>query len=358
MNYRAYKFYARKNFTSDTTIVEDIRVKDPISSIVIGLETVNAATSMTAHPAACITKIEIVDGSEVLYSLDGYEAEALDWYNSRGKFRSNYNIALNGSTIGRYIGINFGRWLWDPALAFDPSKFTNPQIRVSLDIDAGGMTCASVYVTMWANLFDQKSISPIGMLMAKEYKKWTMAASTHEYTDLPLDYPYRAMYLRAFLAGTEPNQSVENIKISEDQDKRIPFDLGGQDLLRLQLEKYGICHEQWYFATGSSTKYIYCSPTERVTGHITTWAAAEGGVTHSVYDGDGGRLKTISSGSGANVNVDIFGYTPHSVYEIPCGEPDDPTDWWNVKSLGNLRADITGAASAAGHLFIQQLRPY
>ncbi len=57
MNYRTYKLLAKKNYTTDSTEVIDIDVVDPISSIVIDLDQVNAAATMTAHFLAGITKI-------------------------------------------------------------------------------------------------------------------------------------------------------------------------------------------------------------------------------------------------------------------------------------------------------------
>jgi hypothetical protein len=358
MNYRCYKFFAKKNFTADTTIVEDLDLVDPISSLIVQIDLLNAAATMTAHPVGFITKLEIVDGSDVIYSLDGYEMEALDWYNSGGKLRSSYNAYLNGSTINRSIGIQFGRYEWDRELALDPKKFTNLQIRISIDINGGGMSCASAYVTMFANLFDQRSINPTGFLMTKEIKKWTISSAVHEYTDLPLDYPYRNIYVRGFVLGTEGCQSLSNIKISEDQDKKIPFDLGPADIVRGLAMRYPYVEEDCYFATDTSTRYIFCTPSERVTAFANTWAAAAGAYPTSVYDGDGGYLKIITATAGSNVNVHIRGHVPHCVYEIPCGDPNDISDWYDVRSLGRLRADITGAGTAAGSLFIQQYRTY
>ncbi len=358
MNYRTYKLLAKKNYTTDSTEVIDIDVVDPISSIVIDLDQVNAAATMTAHFLAGITKIEIIDGSEVLYSLDGYKAYAIDWYANGGHFRSPYDYALNGGTANHSIGINFGRWPWDTQLAFDPKKHINPQLRITVDIDAGGMSCASLYLTVWANMFDQKSIAPVGFLMNKEIKSWTAASTVHEYTDLPRDYPYRNIYLRAFTAGTEPDQLLSNVKISEDNDKRIPFDLPTVNITRNLLQRYPLVSEQFYFADDSSSRYIYCSASQRVLGNINQWAAAAGGKCHSFYDGDGGRAKVIAETSGENINVQITGVTPCEVWEIPCGVGDVIEDWWNVNSLGSLKADITGSSTPACSLAIQQLRKY
>ena len=358
MNYRTYKFYARAKHSADVVIVHDIKMQDPISSIVLGFEFHKTAITQILHPVACVKKIELVDGSDVLFSLDGYEAEALDWYSNGGKFRSNYNFCLAPGACCRYIGINFGRWLWDSELAFDPKQFTNPQLRITLDYDAWAASGDYVHVTGWANLFDEKVPSLRGFLMTKEVKEYTMANNTHEYTDMPLDHPYRAIYFRPYLASTEPNQAVANIKLSEDRDKKIPYDLGGQDLLRTVMAGYPPVEESYWFGLSTSTRYLHIAPTTRVTAYGDVWAAAAAIQDPAYYDGDGGWLKTIAKANPSNTQIFVRGYVPHCVYEIPCGLKDDPDDWWDVTRLGSLRADITGAAAAKGFLSVQQLRPY
>lgn len=358
MKYRLHTVHARKSYTSDTTEIIDLIGLDPISNLIIGLECTNSSATQTAHPMACLTKIEIVDGSKVLWSLDGYEAEAKDWYDNKGIFRSNYNTALNGGGESRYVGINFGRYLWDEALAFDPKKFVNPQLRVSLDIDAGANAPATIYITVWANLFDEKIISPQGFLMAKEIKEYTISSAVHEYTDLPTDYMYRNIYFRPFVAGTEPNQCVSNFKLSEDNDKRIPYDHGVQDIERMILNMYPPVKEHYYFADDTTAKYLYVAPSTRVAGLIQAWKATAPAGTHSFYDGDGGRAAIIAGTAGENINVFVHGYVPHCVYQIPCGMQDDISDWWNVQSIDRLRADITGAATSTGYLCVEQLFTY
>lgn len=358
MYYRNYKFYARTDEDADTTIVHDINIQDPISSIVLGFEFHKTDHIMTLHPMASIVKIEIVDGSDVLYSLDGYEAEALDWFNNGGQFRSNYNMYTTGGTAGRYIGIHFGRYLFDREYAFDPKRFTNPQLRIELDIDAWAAAGDHIYVTGWANLFDEAPTELKGFYMSKELKQWTMADNTHEYTDLPLDHPYEGIFGRFYLAGTEPNSTVENIKISEDQDKRIPFDLGGQDLLRNQLSEFPPVEEYFWFSPHTVTRYAYIAPTTRVVGLGQPWAAAAADQGTTCYNGDGGRLDVITKTAASNTQLHVWGYCPHCVYKLPCGVKNDPSTYYDVTRLGSLRADIEGAAAGQGFLFLQQLRRY
>jgi len=358
MNYRINKFFARKSYTADATIVEDINLVDPISSIIIGLESVNSTNVNLGHVSKHFSKIEIIDGSDVLFSLDGLEAEALDWYNQGGKFRPNFNYEIMGATSRHFIGINFGRYLWDRELALDPRKFTNPQIRLTLDFDAGGNTPSAVYITMWAMLFDQRTVSPVGFLMAKELKSWAMSSTVHEYTDLPLDYPYRGIYFRPYYSEVEPSQACTNFKLSEDQDKKIPYDGELYHLINLIAERYPIC-EEWYNAYIPSTEVtLYVAPSEKVHGVGIKREDTGSTAAFSLSDGDGGTLHAIHSSGACNAWIHVAGYCPHSVVEFPCGMKDDMADWYDVRSLGSLKADITGTTTATGYLFLQQLRSY
>jgi len=358
MNYRLINFFSRANYVADTTVVIDINIQDVISNIAILYELVNADETSCGHPAASVTKVELVDGSDVLFSLDGPEIEALDWYNKGGRFPANYNYCLIGGNVQRTLNLNFGRYLWDKELAFDPKQFNNPQLRISLDIDGGGNSCASMYLTCYANLFETQPAGLKGFLMAKEFKQWTMADNTHEYTDLPVDFPYRALYHRAALAGTESNQCVQNIKLSEDQDKRVPYNQAGNEILRCVTNNYPLVEEAFFYELTQASKALYITPTTMVTAQATNWALAADELNIACYDGDGGELHADTVTADGNVQINVTGHVPHAVFEIPFGLKNVIEDWYDVRSLGNLKADIEGAAAAQGYLFAQQFRNY
>jgi len=67
---------------------------------------------------------------------------------------------------------------------------------------------------------------------------------------------------------------------------------------------------------------------------------------------------TIASSAGKNFMVHVEGYLPHGVFMLPFGNQDDPEDWYDVRGLGSLKADITGGDAAQGYLFAQQIRSY
>jgi hypothetical protein len=358
MDKRLYTLLARTAYTADKTEVIDLDVKAPLSALIILLEGINSQATMTAHPVAMLTKVEIVDGSEVIHSLDGYELEAINRYDRMMKAPANYNYYLNGGTFQRTLVINFGRMLWDMELGFKPENFNNPQLRITLSYAGGGNAPSTAYLTVYAAMFDKLLPSFKGYLMSKEIKKYTMASSTHEYTDLPTDYEYSDIFFRAALAGTEPNQCITNIKLSEDRDSGIPFDHAAQEIERTINEVYGDMTEHVYFATATSKRYIYCTPTTRVAGWAEIWAAAGAAGTPAIYNGDGGRLDIIDGTAGANSQVLIKGHIPHSVYRLPVADLKDMTSYYNPTGFRSLRLDVTGAAASTGYIFARQYKPY
>ena len=361
MNYRLSTLFARKSYSADYTEVIDINVSDPISQLIIELAVTNVGDVATAHAIACLKKVELVDGSDVLFSLSGYEAEAVDIYHNK-RMRSNWNPYLTGNDVQRFVAINFGRKLWDPILAFDPKNFKNPQLKISLDIDAGGNASTSNKLQVLAALFDEKGVSPMGFLMHKEIKDYPMAVSGHEYTDLPVDYPYRKLFIRQQTVGTEPDQHIDNIKLSEDQDKRIIFDHNTRELFQQLSEDNPLLIESIICPITTAQTYGFCTPSSRVYGSITPWAETVVVNQNAFYDGDGGRFKKIASTAGANVQVKVEGYSPHGTFEIPFGNQEDIDDWFDASLLRALKLDIKASSGAlttdSVQIFLQQLRRY
>jgi len=362
MNYRLSTLHPSQAYTADKTEVIDINVADPISALILSLTVGNTASAApTAHALACLTKIEIVDGSDVLFSLNGYEADALDWY-CNGTQRSNWNAYLNGMNTNRFVGINFGRRLWDPILALDPKKFTNLQLKFTIDYDAGGCAPDENIIEIWACLFDEKKVDPIGFLMAKEVKDYPGNGATHEYTDLPVDYPYRKLLVRAHAAGHEPGALLKNLKLSEDQDKRVIFDHKFSNIIRSIGINTPIYAESIIGHVGTTTTAGYCTPTSRVNGICQEWKAEAPTGSIAFYDGDGGQFHVIHELAGSNMQVELKGWLPHGVWEIPLGDQQDIEDWYDVTKIGSLRADILGRSTIDSgdsvQLFLQQLRKY
>ena len=364
MKYRLSTLHPSQTYDDDDkTEVIDISVADPISAILITHKTGNNSNDApTAHALECLTRVELIDGSDVLFSLTGKEADALDWY-CNGVQRSNWNVYRNGMDTDRNLGINFGRFLWDPVLALDPKKFTNLQLKFTLDKDAGGCDPDEHTIQVVACLFDEKKVEPTGFLMAKEVKEFAgTSTATHDYTDMPTDHVYRKLLIKAQYPGSEPEALLQNLKLSEDQDKRVVFN-HGINLIQAAIEQNNPIYAEHILTQCLSTgSYGYCTPASRVFGSAQRWESSVGNGEYAFYDGDGGRFDvTCETGSGS-AQVFVQGWNPHGVMEIPFGDQADIEDWYDVSKIGSLRVDITKQAaftsSMEAQIFLQQMRKY
>jgi hypothetical protein len=362
MNYRLATILDRENHTADTTKVIDLNLADVVSQFQIIYEPLNGSGgSGTAHPAKCISKIELVDGSDVLFSLSGMEAQAVDWY-SQKKEPPNIMNYLDANISEMIYNMNFGRYLYDPTYAFDPTKFTNPQLKITIDIDAGGTGAASGNLTVLANIFDEKGVTPEGFLMSKEIKDYALAASTHEYTDLPIDFPYRKLFARILKGGVGLEHVFGNIKLSEDNDRRVPVNHTISEILKTMVGQTRPYREWIVTSTATTSSTFFCTP-----AYWAVFASSERGDdvvanTVGITGGDGGTFDIIATTGTNNASVLCEGWCPHGVIEIPFGIQDDPADWYDVTKLGSLRLDILSGAEAATtdscQVFLQQARKY
>ncbi len=122
MQTRVATILSPEDLGASGTKVIDITLQDVISRIMISFKATNVSEVMGEHPAANVVKVELVDGSDVLFSLSGLQAQAINFFDRQQKPYSYIDdIAAHNQTS--VIGIDFGRFLYDPMMAFDPKKF-------------------------------------------------------------------------------------------------------------------------------------------------------------------------------------------------------------------------------------------
>ena len=362
MNYRLATILAREAVSADKTKVMSINLANPISQFHIVYESTNVGSIITAgHVAKCITKIELVDGSDPLFSLTGKQCQALDFYHQQ-KEPANLNVYLNGMNCEQVFNYNFGRYLWDPLYAFDPAKFVNPQLKITIDLGAGGMVSVAGFISVFANIFDQKEISPTGFLSAKEVVDYSMASASHEYVDLPTDFPVRKLLIRSQTEGTGNEYLIDTVKLSEDNDRKIPLNLTMFEILRNISGWTKPFVEDLVVAAGAPSIDWYGTPCYWPTLGVAPWQGSAEAHIGTVYGGDGGKGKLYVESTGGNWIVQVKGYAPHGVIDIPFGIQNEPADWYDVTALGSLRLDILSKSGRSSsdkvQVLLQQLRKY
>jgi len=357
MKYRKATLLATEDATTNGTKTIDLDLTEIVSRIHINVRATNSNNTLIAHPAKIIDKLEIVDGSDVLYSLSGTEAQAIAeiGMNSQPVDVISY---MTGDEIQPSMSMVFGRHLWDTRYAFDPKKFTNPQLKIKHTLLGGGSTPNALTLAVYADLFDEKAVSPEGFLMNKEHFTYVPAATTHKYVDLPTDYAYRMLVLQTLSSGKQMGDVLSHIKLSENMDKKVVMDQDTKDIIKLLLTETNPVVENIlaYVTTGPVT--IYCK-----SGYegVVVGNDYGGMVGHASFGGVAGGTFTAYSESSAYLKMMVRGWCPHGCYNILPGNKDDPDDWYDPSALKSLRLDLladSSPGSDAVNVITQQLRRY
>lgn len=342
MNYRnAVLLPATTGFTTGTEPI-NIDVADPISRIQILVYATNVDSAPDGHPAALVVKAEIVDGSELLFSLEGRQAQAMSYFDT-GKLDQNGLIYQATRTGWATLSLNFGRWLYDPELAFDPKQFKNPQLKIQYAIANGLSSITSLGLKVMADMFDEKVVTPVGYLLSKEAYSFTPADGGLKYIDLPGDMPIRKLVVISPSDDTDISDQAGTPLIDEENGKRVLFDLGAADMKRWHLPMYG-----------DITEHVLGVATSSGVGHYVTVGSVQGlsammasAVDEPPYHSPAAGLKktiyTTSDDSGFYAM--ITGQCPHGSYPILFGKQDDIDDWWDVTKVGKPRLQLKPTSS-------------
>jgi hypothetical protein len=357
MRYRHTVLHEKETIAADKTFTIDINTEDPISRIQLHARGTNSSDTPTAHPAKLITKIEVVDGSEVIVSLTGVQAQALAYYHTR---RPVFNCLtyVDDNIVAPVFPLYFGRKLWDPELALDPKRYKNLQLKVSYDLNGGGSAPDAGQLEVVADVFDERKVSPIGLLVAKQHYAYTLTASGYETVQLPVDMPIRHLMISSLAAGYQPWQQYNEVKIDEDNDKHVILDQQTSDLLKYLAQELPPYVETLDGRSTTTAVAHYITPTYEVNAAF----AGIGGYFSEITTTDqyGGRLLVDCNTASTSWQALVRGYCPHGAMGLDFGDPQDFEDWWDVRKLKSARCRIKAGSAGAGtiDLVTQQLKRY
>ena len=341
--------------TADTETI-DINLSKPITNFVIETKCTNNGATPTAHGAAVVSKIELVDGSDVLFSLTGHETQALNFY-EKGHMPFQVNEYRNDVMNIQTFEINFGRVMWDKDLALDPRRFNNLQLKITHNKALGGSSPDAGTLSVFANVFDNMPVTPRGFLMSKEIKQYPLVASAHEYTDLPTDYRIRKLFIQSYAADLQPWQQYNKVKLHVDDGASVLIDdVSTSDLLKLYMPDRRIVESVLGTGTGSAVTH-YLAASYDVYGSLTGFDTAT--TTNFAQQSYGGTVD-IGFDNAEHFQSVFQGLAPHGTMEIPFGVQNMMDDWLEVSLIKSLKLDITAGSSASGtvQIFLQQMRTY
>jgi len=367
MRTRDYIIEYQRTLADTGTLIKDIDIMDPVSALYLEFEGTNGSSGNEDNfMSDVITKIEIVDGSEVLYSVSLHQLEALHFYKLKKTpvlFPSEW---ANGTQRHGCL-LLFGRHLWDREFAMDFTRFRNPQLKITTNIAAvraASATSAIVSGTLTGTVIAkimEDVPAPSRYLMAKDYYNFTSTGSGYERADLPRDYKYRMLMLRAFIEAYDVHSIISEIKLSCDSDKFVLLDrkvkqLGAEaqaefgelfirhNVLRAtDADIRGLCHgeTQFTFFPSIATQYTV--------------------FTNQLQFGGTVRLGMVTEGGGSAGTRRLWGWeighALHATVPIPFGIMDEPDTWFDPTAYGKVEAIMNDdTAAAVCELVLEQER--
>lgn len=368
MRTRDYVLEYQKALDDTGTLIKDIDIIDPVSALYLEFEGTNGSTSNEDNfMSDVITKVEIVDGSEVLYSLSLAQLEALHFYKTKKSpvlFPSEW---ANGSQRhGCYL--LFGRHLWDREYAMDFTKFRNPQLRITTNIAAvraASETTAIVSESLKGSVIAKimEDVPATGKyLMAKEVEAFTSVGSGYKRVDLPRDYKYRMLMLRAFLEGYDTDEVISAIKLTCDSDKYVMMNRQVKQLDSEAEVEFGeiFLRHNVVRATDGDIRGLLQKETQFA--FFPSVATQYTVFTHQLQFSGTVRLGMVTE-AGASAGTRRLwgweiGHALHATLPIPFGLMDEPDTWFDPTAYGKVEAvldDDTAAASC--QVCLEQERP-
>ncbi len=360
MNYRQATLINGKALSADNTEIYDLKGLDPISELIVTYRYTNNGSTPTEHPAQCITQIQIIDGSTVIYDLSGKQARALGYYHYKAAPVDVVSfIDNNQGTVT--VRIPFGAYLWDADYALDPARFNNLQIIIKTDLNGGGSAPDAGTLELVANLFDQKKVAPKGYLVARECYRYSVVASGEETVDLPVDLPIKMIMIQGDYKDTALTQQVNKIKLTEDNDKHVPFDNNVSDMLKMLSPEIHPYVEKIRFNGTTSAVEYFITPFYEATAVLGGIMATPNYGSATQTDGGTVDIDMVSAGECDGI---VTGWAPHGCIGIELGDMYDETGWYNPMAFGvkSLKLKITAGSSASSSgtnkVILQQVKMY
>lgn len=371
MRYRDAVLEYQKVLDNVGTFIKDLDVTDPVTALYLEFEATNETTSNKGNFLSDIlTKVEIVDGSEVLYGLTLAELEALHFY-KLGKTPTLFPSEW-GSGIQRHgCFLMFGKYLGDQEYAMDFNRFKNPQLKITTNIAAiraigsnVGFATGTIKASIIAKVMEEAP-PPAQYLMAKELLSFTSSSSSgaEERKELPLDYIYRMLMTRHWVQLSDIDEVTSNLKLTVDADKFIAFN---RKVKQMDAEAFAIFGEgrvkhdiftqhqaAWRMLFNKEPNYTPLSwedATPEIIGNRYLWSS-EGKL--DITDNGGTAITSDMKISGVE-----GGHALHATLPIPMGLMNDPSTWFNPTPYKKLELVFTsGGTAGACAVVAEQVRP-
>jgi len=197
-----------------------------LSAILLRIECTNGATSGTELLIDAIDRIEIVDGSQVLFSLEGTELYKWNWVWLRKRPPQVRTMAAAGVQELALL-IPFGRSIGDKRLYLPTGRFQRPELTIEFSptISATAFATATFTITAVEYSWPLGEVpgATLGYLRTRQIRAFTSAASGDEDIELDRTNPYMGALVYAREAAIADGVDITIVEVRENDGRVIPF---------------------------------------------------------------------------------------------------------------------------------------
>ena len=354
--YRIAMLFSPQDVDTAATTVVDLDLSEIITRIFIKFKATNGDTTNIEVPQANITKIEIVDGSDVLFTGTGKAVDAVSFYDRKVPELHSFNYTT-AQAAEAMLALNFGRYPFDPVYALDPRKFRNLQLKITHDEDLCNDACTVNEMTVWAEVFSKTQPTPVGFFQTKEQYAYSPTVLGYEEIDLPTDLVLRTLYIDALLENHWLGSELYDVRLDEDNLKTIMYDGRYSELMRMYRPYFGKYEHKVMAYIDTSATEVNWAPSQELCIVGTTYNAAAHYLSSIRHFGCAG---SCIADAATYALIYASGYIPHGIGAIPFGDRQKPEDWYDPRGVEKLRLRLQGGDSASGtyRVTTQQVRTY
>lgn len=367
MRFRTVELFYELALDDSGTKPIEIKTRDPLSAIRLEFKGTNGASNNKSNRMDdVITKVELVDGSDVLYSLNMKNGQAQQFFNTKQTPFIRIEERGGGSTREEML-MMFGPKLNDLDYWLDLTQFTSPSLKITTDEDAvraiaaDGFATTTFKVTITLHVIEEGARPSQGFLMCKEIYSFTSGTSGDEHISLPMDYPIAGILLRAYVAGNDINENISQFKLSCDAGKYIPIDKKVGDICTINENDYGIVQIRAQLDRKNGETVLHPINKEPVAMLLGDESLL---VLSAIYQWSGQFDLSVYDNAGAAVTAErwirtiIQGTCLHSATYVALGIHDQVDTYFDPKEWNDVELILTQAAAATVEVCLQQLRTY
>ncbi len=351
----------------------DLKYKNPLSSIWIEGWATNGTTSNKGNFISdIITKVEVVDGSKPLASLNFKELEYLNFL----KTRQSPGIFASGWASGTQrhgAMLMFGRYPLDQEYAFDCSRYSNPQLKITWNLAAVRAVSATtafatgtLKLTACAKVMEDIPM-PGKFLSARQVSTFTMPTSGSKNVRMYRDYPWRLALIRSYLDGYDIDEMIETLSIDCDAGQFKPLDKRYmRDLDSEALQMFGRHTLKHDLLTSDNEANVILTNKEP---DCRAWDARGSApdILGIIYQWSSQLKLAMIDNAAAQDTTDRQvtmveeGHALNAIVPIVFGRLDEPKSWLDATKFGQIDLDLFvasgGGYAGVSSVLLEQERP-